>query len=134
MAPKITTERGIEWSVAWSVRSSTARPDLSGGGAGTAEAGGEGEESGGMGDTVLGDTFVGHGERVSSSFISPSRRRLFSGSTGSMEGILAGSTGSLEDILSRTHQRMSDRSVPPVGVMSARSRDWREAYLVEGRG
>ena len=61
-----------------------------------------------MGDTVLGDTFVGHGERVSSSFISPSRRRLFSGSAGSR--ILAGSTGSLEDILSRTHQRMSDRS------------------------
>ena len=85
-----------------------------------------------MGDTLLGDTFVGHGERVSSSFISPSRRRLFSGSTGSMEGILAGSTGSLEDILSRTHQRLSDRSAPPVDVMSARSRDWREAYLAEG--
>ena len=109
--------------MAWSVRSSTARPDLSGGGAGTAEAGGEGEESGGMGDTVLGDTFVGHGERVSSSFISPSRRRLFSGSTGSMEGILAGSTGSLEDILSRTHQTY---------VRSERATGWRDERSLAG--
>ena len=83
----MTTESGIEWSVAWSVRSSTASPDLCGGGAGTAEAGGEGEESGGMGDTVRGDAFAGHGERVSSSFISPSRSRLVAGCTSSPEDI-----------------------------------------------